>query len=192
MIRRGGGKPGREGRAPRWLREVAVLYEDDAVVVLDKPAGLPAVPIPGSDKPSAFSVLAATLKLQGQRTFVVHRIDRFSSGGAAVRQNRSRPGQPRKAVSGAQAPAKVPGGGSGAGDARAKGRWCITSGARGMRQQVRTEADPEAARAELQYRVERVLRDASVVEISLVTGLQNQIRAQFAALGHPVIGDRKV
>jgi 23S rRNA pseudouridine1911/1915/1917 synthase len=27
--------------------------------------------------------------------------------------------------------------------------------------------------------------------VSLVTGLQNQIRAQFSAIGHPVIGDRK-
>ncbi len=33
--------------------------------------------------------------------------------------------------------------------------------------------------------------DASLVRVELVTGLQNQIRAQFSAIGHPVIGDRK-
>jgi 23S rRNA pseudouridine1911/1915/1917 synthase len=27
--------------------------------------------------------------------------------------------------------------------------------------------------------------------VELVTGLQNQIRVQFAAIGHPVVGDRK-
>src|ERR1019366_4733743 len=32
-------------RRPRFSRELSVLYEDDAVVVLDKPAGLLAVPI---------------------------------------------------------------------------------------------------------------------------------------------------
>jgi 23S rRNA pseudouridine1911/1915/1917 synthase len=39
--------------------------------------------------------------------------------------------------------------------------------------------------------VERHLEDATLVRVELVTGLQNQIRAQFAAIGHPIIGDRK-
>jgi 23S rRNA pseudouridine1911/1915/1917 synthase len=43
----------------------------------------------------------------------------------------------------------------------------------------------------LRYTVERRLRGASLLRVRLVTGLQNQIRVQFAALGHPVIGDRK-
>ena len=34
-------------------------------------------------------------------------------------------------------------------------------------------------------------RAASLVRVTLVTGLQNQIRVQFSATGHPVIGDRK-
>jgi 23S rRNA pseudouridine1911/1915/1917 synthase len=61
----------------------------------------------------------------------------------------------------------------------------------GMFQALRTEADPQAARAELRYSVERLLRGAALVRVSLVTGLQNQIRAQFSAIGHPVVGDRK-
>jgi 23S rRNA-/tRNA-specific pseudouridylate synthase len=60
-----------------------------------------------------------------------------------------------------------------------------------MYQQLRTVRDPEASRAELRYSVERLFADASLVRVELVTGLQNQIRAQFLALGHPVIGDRK-
>jgi len=61
----------------------------------------------------------------------------------------------------------------------------------GMVQKLSTEKDRNAARAELRYRVERPLRGASLVRVSLVTGLQNQIRAQFSAAGYPVIGDRK-
>jgi 23S rRNA-/tRNA-specific pseudouridylate synthase len=57
-----------------------MLYEDDAVVVLDKPAGLLAVPVKGSDTASALSLLIAKLKLKRQRALVVHRIDRFASG----------------------------------------------------------------------------------------------------------------
>ena len=52
-------------------------------------------------------------------------------------------------------------------------------------------SDPKSARAELRYSVESLLRGASLVRVSLVTGLQNQIRVQFSAIGHPVIGDRK-
>src|SRR3974390_1120387 len=73
--------PGQEDRRrPRFSREIAVLYEDDAVVVLDKPAGLLSVPIKGSNTPSVLSVLAAELKPKRQRALVVHRIDRFASG----------------------------------------------------------------------------------------------------------------
>ena len=61
----------------------------------------------------------------------------------------------------------------------------------GMFQRLRTERDPKAARAELLYTVERLFPDASLVRVALVTGLQNQIRAQFSAIGHPLIGDRK-
>jgi 23S rRNA pseudouridine1911/1915/1917 synthase len=60
-----------------------------------------------------------------------------------------------------------------------------------MFQRLRPESDAQAARAELQYSVERTLLDASLVRVALVTGLQNQIRVQFSAIGHPVIGDRK-
>ena len=52
----------------------------DAVVALDKPPGLPAVPVKGSDTPSALSLLSAALKRNRQRALVVHRIDRFTSG----------------------------------------------------------------------------------------------------------------
>jgi 23S rRNA pseudouridine1911/1915/1917 synthase len=61
----------------------------------------------------------------------------------------------------------------------------------GMFQELTSERDPGGARAELRYVVERRLRAASLVRVSLVTGLQNQIRVQFSTIGHPVIGDRK-
>jgi 23S rRNA pseudouridine1911/1915/1917 synthase len=61
----------------------------------------------------------------------------------------------------------------------------------GMHQKLSSERDPKAARAELKYSVERSLRGATLLRVTLVTGLQNQIRVQFSALGHSVIGDRK-
>jgi 23S rRNA pseudouridine1911/1915/1917 synthase len=186
--RKSGSRSGR--RPPRFSREIVVLYEDDAVVAVDKPAGLPAVPIKGSDAPSAWSILSEEMKRQRQRAFVVHRIDRFTSGvllfaktdagrDVLVRQFlKHTPLRQYLAVVRGRL-------------AEREGKLVHYLRREGMFQKLSRESDAEAAQAELLYSVERPLRDASLVRVTLVTGLQNQIRVQFSAIGHPVIGDRK-
>jgi 23S rRNA pseudouridine1911/1915/1917 synthase len=177
-------------RQPRLSREVAVLYEDDALIVLNKPAGLLAVPIKGSDVPSALSLLIAELKPRRQRALIVHRIDRFASGILLfAKTDRDRDTLIKQFL--AHTPVRQY-------LAVARGRLKQESGTlvhyfrrEGMYQQLRTARDPDAARAELRYSVERAFADATLVRVELVTGLQNQIRAQFSAMGHPLIGDRK-
>jgi 23S rRNA pseudouridine1911/1915/1917 synthase len=177
-------------RRPRFSREVAILYEDDAVVVLNKPPGLLAVPIEGSHTPSALSLLSAELKTKKQRAFIVHRIDRFASGVLLFAKTaRDRDKLVRQFL--AHAPLREY-------LAMVRGHLANQEGPlvhhfrrQGMFQRLSSEKDRKAARAELRYRVEQVLRGASLVRVRLQTGLQNQIRAQFSALGHPVIGDRK-
>jgi 23S rRNA pseudouridine1911/1915/1917 synthase len=174
----------------RLSREVSVLYEDDAVIVLNKPAGLLAVPIKGSDVPSALSLLIAELKPRRQRALIVHRIDRFASGILLfAKTDRDRDTLIRQFL--AHTPVRKY-------LAVARGRLKQESGTlvhyfrrEGMYQQLRTVRDPDAARAELRYSTERAFADATLVSVELVTGLQNQIRAQFSAMGHPLIGDRK-
>jgi 23S rRNA pseudouridine1911/1915/1917 synthase len=181
---------GESRRRPRFPREVSVLYEDDAVIVVDKPAGLLSVPIKGSDVPSAFSLLVANLKPKQQRALVVHRIDRFASGILLfAKTNRDRNSLVRQFLDHTPVRQYL---------AVVRGRLADQAGTlvhhlrrEGMFQQLRTQRDPKAARAELRFRVERLFADASLVRVDLVTGLQNQIRAQFAAIGHPVAGDRK-
>lgn len=177
-------------RRPGFSREVSVLYEDDAVVVLNKPPGLLAVPIKGSDTPSALSLLIAELKPKRQRALVVHRIDRFASGILLfAKTDPDRDALIRQFL--AHTPVRqylaVLRGGLGV-QAETLVHYFRREG---MFQQLRTARDPEAARAELRYSVEQVFADASLVRVELVTGLQNQIRAQFSAIGHPIIGDRK-
>jgi len=167
-----------------------VLYEDDAVVVLDKPAGLPAVPVPGSDTPSALSLLSARLKSKGQRAWVVHRIDRFASGVLLfAKTGPDRDSLVRQFLG--HTPVRqylaVVRGRPGAGE----GTLVHYFRREGMFQTLRTASDSKAARAELRYSVERPLLGASLLRVALVTGLQNQIRVQFSAIGHPVVGDRK-
>ena len=182
------GKP--PTRLPHPSLELTILYEDDSVVALNKPAGLLAVPVKGCGAPCALSLLSAELKSKRQRAFVVHRIDRFTSGvllfakteydrDVLVRQFLSHtPIRQYLAVV--------------RGHLGVKEKTLVHYFRReGMFQRLTAERDPEAARAELKYSVQRTLRDASLVRVTLVTGLQNQIRVQFSAVGHPVIGDRK-
>ena len=50
---------------------------------------------------------------------------------------------------------------------------------------------PGALRAELDYEVVKIVGDKSLLKINLKTGRPHQIRAQLAALGHPIVGDVK-
>ena len=181
---------GRRRLGEQDRRQLRVLYQDDAVVVLNKPAKMLAVPTDDSDLPSALSLLSAELNSKRQRAFVVHRIDRDTSGillfaktwpdREALVQQFIRHTPVREYL------------------AAVRGHLRLKEGTLvhyfrqvGMFQKVTTESDPKSARAELRYSVEHRLKGASLARVSLVTGLQNQIRVQFSAIGHPVIGDRK-
>ena len=56
---------------------------------------------------------------------------------------------------------------------------------------VATEKNKEAKHARLTYQVIRFLPHTTVVSIELETGRYHQIRAQFSATGHPVVGDKR-
>jgi 23S rRNA pseudouridine1911/1915/1917 synthase len=167
-----------------------VLYEDHAIVALDKPAGLHAVPVKGSRVPSALSLLSAELERKRQRALIVHRIDRFTSGILLFAKT-----QPDRETLVRQFLHHTP--------VRqylavVRGRLATKDATlvhyfrrQGMIQKLARENDSQAARAELHYAVERPLSAASLVRVTLITGLQNQIRVQFSAIGHPVVGDRK-
>ena len=177
-------------RKPRFSLNLSILYEDDALIIIDKPSGLLAVPIPGSQTPSAWSLLAERLEKKKQKALIVHRIDRFSSGALLFAKTATdRAALVRQFLDHTPERHYI---------AALRGRVELKSGTlvhyfrkEGMYQQLRSAKDPEATRAELRYSVDRLFSNATLVKIELVTGLQNQIRAQFSALGHPVIGDRK-
>ena len=141
------GSTGEDRRRPRFSRELSVLYEDDAVIVIDKPAGLLAVPIKGSGTPSAWSLLSARLELKKQRAFIVHRIDRYSSGALLFAKTApDRAALVRQFLDHTPARQYL---------AVLRGRLEVKAGTlvhyfrrEGMFQQLRTARDPQAARAE--------------------------------------------
>ena len=182
-----------DSRTPRrqdFSRELAVVYEDNWVVGVNKPPGLLAVPAPAANTPSAFTLLKDLLGKHRRPVFIVHRIDRFASGvllfaktkadrDTLVRQFlRHTPVRRYLAVVRGHLVNK-------------QGTLIHYFRKDGMHQILSSAKDPKATRAELSYSVEASLRGASLLRVTLHTGLQNQIRVQLAALGHPVVGDRK-
>jgi len=182
-----------------------ILFEDDEVIVVDKPPGL--VVHPGAGNPSGTLVNAliahcgASLSGIGgvARPGIVHRLDKDTSGVMVVaktdRAHRSlseqfadhgRTGALERAyqaiVWGAPQPR------SGVIDA-----FLGRSSRDRLKQAVVRETQPDARHAVTHYEVLETYgaeRQASMVECRLETGRTHQIRVHMAHLGHPLIGDR--
>lgn len=189
----------RPGSAKRRLGafvdgDLHVLYEDEALVVVNKPPGLLSVPLErkGEDR-SVFTLLESHLRSHRvARPVVVHRIDRDTSGlvlfaksGAAAAALRAqfRGREPERVylavVYGCPSPAS--------GEWRHWLRW----NTKALVQQAARRDDPESFEAISQYRVVEPWPLASLIEVRLVTGKRNQIRIQAALCGHPLVGERR-
>jgi 23S rRNA pseudouridine1911/1915/1917 synthase len=175
-------------------RDLPVVYEDEAVIVLNKPAGLLAVPLPlqrRNDARSVFEDLKIYLSRRGRRRpFVVHRIDRDTSGlvlfakseGAqlALKEQFKRH-QPervyRAIVYGVPSPSS--------------GTWHdhLVWDTKALIQKETSPRDPRGKDAISHYRVIEPLAGASLIEVRLVTGKRNQIRIQARLRGHTLVGE---
>ena len=179
-----------ERRRPRAARKLVVLYEDEAVIALNKPAGLTSVPAPGSDATSALTLLMEELSVKrGERSSstasIASRLASCCSRKPSAIATRSS-GNFLRILPSANISLWC------AGHLKLKEGTLVHFFRReGQFQKLSTQRDSQAARAELRYSLEQPLRGASLVRATLVTGFQNQIRVQFSAIGHPVIGDRK-
>jgi len=166
-----------------------IIHEDRDIIVVNKPAGLLTVPIPKSKAVNLFELLKQQVKRSGP-VFVVHRIDRFTSGIVLFARNRKAYEAlktqfiDRSAIRTYTAIVH--------GVPRSAGT--LTHHLKLIKNSFKNVAvdpnDPKASVARLDYKVlESFGEKASLLEIKLDTGLKNQIRVQFDTIGHPVVGD---
>jgi 23S rRNA pseudouridine1911/1915/1917 synthase len=167
---------------------IAVVFEDASIVVIDKPPGLLTVATEVEKLDTAYARLAAALAARREgRPFVVHRLDRETSGLLLFARTASARDRLQKnweavnktyiaVVEGKPRPAEG-----------VVENYLIE----GRDLRVRT-AQPGggAKRAISRYRVVAADRTHSLVEVELKTGRKHQIRAHMAGLGCPVIGDK--
>lgn len=171
-----------------------ILYEDESLLVVNKPAGLLAVPLGrGHASPSAYSFVAAHFGPRGRRTpFVVHRIDRDTSG-IVVFAKTAAAQQAVKDQFARREPERVYWAVVHGHPRPAQGRWRdhLAWDDEALKQTVTNARDPKGVEAISDYRVLETFADASLVEVRLQTGKRNQIRIQAARRGHGLIGERQ-
>ncbi|MFM2105491.1 MAG: hypothetical protein RL338_523 [Chloroflexota bacterium] len=172
--------------------ELAIVYEDDDLLIVDKPAGLVVHPAPGHATGTLVNALLGRgIEYGGiagvQRPGIVHRLDRDTSGLLMVAKN-----DLAQASLMAQLKARrvkktylalVHGS-----VAAAVGRVEAPIG-RDPKHRVRMAVVPDGRPATTGYRVRERFDGWTLLEIDLVTGRTHQIRVHMAAIGHPVAGD---
>ena len=171
-----------------------ILYEDDDLIAVDKPAGLVVHPAPGHESGTLVNAIlhhCPDLKGVGgvQRPGIVHRLDKDTSGIILVAKNdqahrhlqaqfKDRTiektylalliGQLEPRQGRIDAPIGR--------DPRHRKRMAVTSAERGRS-------------AITEFEVEAYYGTTTLLSAHLLTGRTHQIRVHFASIGHPVIGD---
>jgi len=194
MLREGKTTTGRAGagKTPPLPPGLRILFEDEHVLVVVKPAGLLTIATAREKARTTYSILTDHVRRGAarsrERVFIVHRLDRETSGvlvfartEAAKRrlqddwENTAK--QYLAVVHGRPEPP----------------RGLIESYLAENRAHhvYRTRDRTKGKLARTAYRVGASNRRYSLLEIDLLTGRKHQIRVHLAGLGHPVVGDRR-
>jgi 23S rRNA pseudouridine1911/1915/1917 synthase len=189
-------RPGSATRGPRIgaSADLDVIFEDDVLMVVNKPAGLLSVPLERKiEVPSVYAQIEQRLRSHGKRRpFIVHRIDQDTSGLVVFAKDPT--AQRRlKAQFARREPERVYLAVVYGRPAPATGTWrdTLTWDTKSLIQKETHPRDPNGMEAISEYHVVEAFRDAALIEVRLVTGRRNQIRIQARLRGHTLVGEER-
>jgi 23S rRNA pseudouridine1911/1915/1917 synthase len=167
-----------------------IAYEDDHLMIIDKPAGLVVHPARGHRSGTLAQALAGrgTGAPEPDRAGLVHRLDRDTSGLLVVakddRVHRALRGLLSRRALAREYRALV------GGHLEARTGTIDAPIGRDRRDRVAMSVDTDTPReARTHFELERMLPASSLLRVTLETGRTHQIRVHMAAIGHPVCGD---
>jgi 23S rRNA pseudouridine1911/1915/1917 synthase len=187
-------RPGSARRRPRSgpVGDLDVVYEDDVLIVVNKPAGLLTVPLERKHEvPSVYDQIEQRFRSHGKRRpLPVHRIDQDTSG-LVVFAKHADAQRALKDQFKRREPARVYWAVVYGTPHPSEGTWrdFLVWDERALIQKETHPKDPRATEAISKYRVVESFADASLVEVSLRTGRRNQIRIQARLRGHTLVGE---
>lgn len=166
-----------------------ILYEDESLIAIEKPAGLLTIKTEQENEKTAYKIVRNYVKEKGQKLFIVHRLDRDTSGILLFAKNEKMKIMLQK-------------------------HWNDITLKRGYVAIVEGQIKPEFGTirsflkeenntivhstksmdgklAITRYQTLNKNNDYTLLEVFLETGRKNQIRVHMSEAGHPIIGDTK-
>lgn len=174
---------------------IEVVYEDDDVAVIDKPAGLVVHPAPGNREHTLVNALLFRVKnlstINPDRPGIVHRLDKETSGiMVAAKNNAAHLALSRQFEEHSIVRRYV---------ALVKGRVEFDEDIieasidrdEERRENMKVDFSEGARYAKTKYRVLVRAGDVTFLELEPFTGRTHQLRVHMAYIGHPILGDAK-
>ena len=182
-------------KADRDAIERMIIFEDDDVLILNKPQGL-AVQGGSGTRRHIDGLLAGMADRFGDRPRLVHRLDRDTTGVLLVAKSRAAAatlGDVFRSRSAAKTYWALVKGVPRPPQGRIEAALVKDSGPDGdkVRRAQPGEQDKAMHATTIYSVVERVAAKAAWVSLKPVTGRQHQLRAHMSSIGHPIVGDNK-
>ena len=173
-------------------KELSIIFEDDDLIIIDKPAGLLSISTDKEKRETAYSMMSAHVKEQDadNKIFVVHRLDRETSGlmlfakNEAVKLHLQESWNDtiieRSYIAVVEGVVEKPEG-------------VITSYlVEGKTFKVHSSQDPKRGKkAVTNYKILKKNKNYSLLKVNLETGRKNQIRVHMQDIEHCIVGDKK-